>query len=339
MRLVLVRLSALGDLVHTWPLANALRRARPKLHISWVVEHSLRSLVDGHPAVDCTLTVHTRRWRRAPFSAQTRAETAIFRSRLLELEADLALDIQGTLKSAWVTHASGAKERVGLARPWRRERLAGLVYDRTVQGSVDPPHVVATNLAAARAVGVEPGELMAPDGRWLLERGTNRPSNGSAWPPRYSVVLPGAGHSSKIVPESVLAEVAKGLADRSVPAVVAWGPGEEARARTVVQGAAGKAILAPPTTILELAHLCAGASLVVGGDTGPIHLAASLGVATLAVFVATDWRRNGPLGDRAASISAAKLAETVRPNRAKALAPGAPTPREILRRCDELLKS
>lgn len=336
MRVVLVRLSALGDLVHTWPLATALRQALPQLHLTWVVEEPFRPMVEGHPAVDCVMTAATGRWRKSPFSRQTRTETASLQMKLREIHPDCALDPQGTLKSAWVTHLSGATDRVGLARPWRRELLARVAYTRCVDGDHDNPHVVASNLAMTRALGIDAGDLQAPDGRWLLGRSASIPETQSA---PFSILLPGAGHPSKIMSSTVLGETASGLADRGQPALIAWGPGEKERAEEIVAASGDSSMLAPATTILELAHLLHKAALVVGGDTGPTHLAASLGTPTLGVFVATDWRRNGPLGDKSASMSVAKLASKVRPNRAKALGPGAPTSQEILHRCDELLKS
>ena len=97
MRIVLVRLSALGDIVHTWPLAAALREASPDSHLTWVVEAPFAPLVDSHPAVDAVITTATRRWRRSPFSARTRAEVAALKSRFAELAPNLAIDSQGSL--------------------------------------------------------------------------------------------------------------------------------------------------------------------------------------------------------------------------------------------------
>ena len=156
MRVVLVRLSALGDIVHTWPLAVALAAGVPDLHLTWVVEEPLVPLVKEHPAVDAVIAVATRRWRRHPAAARTRAEIAVVRARLRELSADVCVDAQGLVKSALVARWSAAPVRVGFARPWRREVLAGLVYTRTVPGSRDDLHVVASNLALVRAFGLDP---------------------------------------------------------------------------------------------------------------------------------------------------------------------------------------
>ncbi len=338
MRLALIRLSALGDIIHTWPLAQSLRDNRPDLHLTWVVEEPFRSLVDGHPAVDSVITVATKRWRKAPFAPQTRAETDVVMTQLRELAPDLALDSQGTFKSAWITRWTGAGKRIGLARPWRRELLPGLVYTQVLPGSRTQPHVVATNLMLVRAVEAQPGhEISAPDGHWLLKRSNERYPQVRRNSP-YAVLLPGAGHPSKVLGTDVLGDLARRLASRGLEVLVAWGPGELERAEAVVAVADGAAEVAPPTSLEELTVLLGGASVVVGADTGPVHLAASLGTPTLAVFLTTDWRRNGPLGSRTAVLSGAALPKHVRPGSA-AVNPGPmPSAEAIEERVSQLIE-
>lgn len=304
MRIVLVRLSALGDIVHAWPLAAALRDADPTAHLSWVVEAPLAPLVDGHPAVDAVVPVATGRWRRSPFSVRTRSETGAFRSRIRELTPDLVIDAQGTVKSALVTHWSRAPRRVGLARPWRRELIAGAAYTETLPGSPGRDHVVATNLELVRAIGGHPpAGPPAPDGRWLADR-AGAPLAGP-WGSRYGVVLPGAGWRDKMVSVEVLAETARHLAERGLGVVVAWGPSERERAAQVAELGGRGVHVAPATDLLQLTALLGSAEAAVGGDTGPVHLAASLGVPTVAVFLTTDPVRNGPVGRRVAVVSGA----------------------------------
>jgi heptosyltransferase-1 len=302
-RIVLVRLSALGDIVHTWPLAQAIRDAQPEAHLTWVVEQPFRSLVDGHPAVDAVITVATKRWRRHLLSARTRAEISHLRTALHELQPTLAIDSQGVLKSSIITRWTGAPQRVGLARPWRRERLAGFAYTSTLCGSIDDRHVVATNLQLVRSVGGEPpDEVPHPDGSWLLDRMANRELPVPCNDP-YAVLVPGAGWASKQLPTDTLARVAHGIAARNLDVLVVWGPDERDRADAVASQGGHRVRLAPPTNINDLALVLSTAALVIGGDTGPVHLAASFGVPTLAVFTATDWQRNGPLGSRVDVIS------------------------------------
>jgi heptosyltransferase-1 len=301
-RVVLVRLSSLGDIIHTWPLAVELRRARPDMHLTWVVEDPFVPLVEGHPVVDAVIPVSTHRWRRRPLAAVTRAEIAVLRSRFSELQPDLTLDPQGVLKSALVTRWSSATRRVGLRRPWRRETIAGFAYTGTLAGSSSHPHVVATNLEMVRAVdAVPPDDPPAPDGRWLAGRLADRPQPVSGGD--YSVLLPGAGSKRKQLPVTMLAETATRISEFTSRTLVVWGPGEKSRARAVAGRAGINVEPAPPTDLFELTILLDRARLVVGADTGPVHLAASLGVPTVAVFNATDWRRNGPLGGAVAAVS------------------------------------
>ncbi len=304
MRIVLVRLSALGDIVHTWPLASAIRSAMPGAHLTWVVEEPLAPLVEGHPAVDAVLTVATGRWRKHPFAVRTRAEIGAFKSRVHELQPDLSIDAQGTLKSGLITRWCKAPRRVGLAQPWRREAVAGLAYTETLSGSSSHRHVIATNLELVRSVGGEPPvKPTQPDGRWLLDGA--RPRFAGSWKDRYAVVLPGAGQPDKILPAEVLAEAARHLVSLGMDAVVAWGPAERDRAQEIVTLGGTGLHLAPPTNLVELTVLLGSAAVVVGGDTGPVHLAASLGVPTLAVFLTTDPERNGPVGARVGVVSGA----------------------------------
>jgi len=337
MRLALIRLSALGDIVHTWPLALSLKRSRPEIHLTWVVEAPFLPLVEGHPAVDGVIPVRTRSWRKNPFSPRTRVETGRVRTLLKELSPDIALDSQGTFKSAWITRWTTAPERIGLARPWRRERLPGAVYTRVVPGARPFGHIVETNLAIGRALGGirPPGEVF-PDGRWLLEGSpAHQPVIRTKGP--YLALLPGAGRPSKILGVDVVAEVVRRMAARGLPSVILWGPGEESRAREIAGLSNGAAEVAPPTTIGELAVLLGKAALVIGGDTGPVHLAASLGVPTLGVFLTTDPRRNGPLGPRTAVVSSGILPPNVRPDRATVHPGDTPHPGLIEERAVELL--
>ncbi|NOZ79136.1 MAG: lipopolysaccharide heptosyltransferase I [Acidobacteria bacterium] len=296
MWVVLVRLSALGDIVHTWPLAVSLKNAMPSLRLAWVVEERLAPLVDGHPAVDATITVNTRRWRRRPWSPRTLREIRAIRQRLATLGPELCIDPQGVAKSAFMTFLSGASRRVGLARPWRREALAGLAYSEKIRVTATSSHVICTNLEFLKCLQVAPpDEPPAPDGRWLLSS-SHEAAHAVPAPGTYALIFPTAGNPAKGIPASILAEVAKELVGRGLQVLIGWGPGEKDLAGDVAGRVGPGARIAPPTTLKDLARLAAGARLVIGGDTGPIHLAASLKTPTVGVFTATDPQRNRPLG-------------------------------------------
>jgi ADP-heptose:LPS heptosyltransferase len=260
MRIVLVRLSALGDIVHTWPLAEALRSARPDAHLSWVVRALLPG---GRPPCRQRGLKWIPGARRHSVGARPGANRDA-RTRF-HSSPDLALDPQGVVKSALLTWWTGAPQRIGLATPWRRERLAGLGYTATLPGSRDRRHVVASNLELVRAVGATPpAELPHPDGRWLLDRIADRPCPVPPQPP-FVALLPGAGRAHKLLPVEGLAEVARRATAAGWAVQVLWGPGEEERASEVVARAGGAVWHRPPTS--GSGQGC-GARAVVGGDTG-----------------------------------------------------------------------
>lgn len=170
----------------------------------------------------------------------------------------------------------------------------------------------------------------------MLDRGGV--SVGPMQPDRpFAVLLPGAGHPSKVLPVEVLADVGRSLGDRGLDVVAAWGPGERERADAIASAGGEAVAIAPPTDLTQLAGLLGRATVVIGGDTGPTHLAASLHVPTLGVFLATDWRRNGPLGVRTDVVSTASLPGTVRPDRASTALGRPPTASDVTRAVDRLL--
>jgi ADP-heptose:LPS heptosyltransferase len=210
-----------------------------------------------------------------------------------------------------------------------------MAYTATVRGAPGSSHVVETNLALLRALNAEPPELVFPDGSWLLERVADRVPAGD-WSTPYAVVLPGAGGSHKILSRQSLSEVARGLVADGLGVVVAWGPGEKEHADVIASSAGDGVHLAPPTDLAELAALLGGATLVIGGDTGPVHLAASFGRPTLAVFLASDWRRNGPLGARTAVVSGAAAAARIPSGTARTRRQREVSAAEILKSAREL---
>lgn len=299
MHVLLTRLSALGDIVHTWPLVEALRRDGRVSRIAWVVEEPFADLVRSHPAVDATITVATRRWRRRLASSATRSEIAEARRAVESFGADAALDAQGLIKSAFWAAIAGVPTRIGFARASRRERLAGAFYTETITPPAGARHVVDVNLSLLTALGIAPPFGSVPDGRFLLS-GTN----GALPPPGCVAILPAAGGRGKVAGPELLGAVARHCHERGHLVTVVWGPGEYARAEAVVQASAGCAQLAPKTNIVELARYLGACSAVVGADTGPVHLAASLGVPTVALHLTTDPARNGPRGARVTTVDA-----------------------------------
>lgn len=298
MRILLTRLSALGDIVHTWPLAEAAAAAGHQL--AWVVEEPFAPLVATHPAVARTVVVATKRWRRRPASPNTRDEIRAALTAISSFAPEAALDPQGLWKSAAWAALAGVPRRVGLARAARRERLCGLLYTEVVE----PPrgaHVVDVNLSLLSALAATVPVGARPDGSFLV---AGNASPGWLAPGTVSL-LPATGGRGKAWSPHAYAHLAERLRRAGHRVVIIWGPREENLARSIAAAAGRGVDVAPPTSLAELATALSHSTVVVGGDTGPVHLAAALGTATVAVMVATDPRRNAPRGRRVTVLNGA----------------------------------
>jgi ADP-heptose:LPS heptosyltransferase len=221
---------------------------------------------------------------------------------------DVALDLQGLIKSAALSRASGAARVVGFASRYARERLASLFYtdpyDPGRGGLFDPHetrHVVDINLGMLSVLGLTPSSPEFPIDavESVAARIAARESGG-----RYALLNPGAAWPNKRWPPSRFAAVAVELRARhGLMSVVLWGPGEEAVAAEVVANSGGAAVMSPETTVADLVALSRGAALMVSGDTGPTHIAAALGTPIVGIYGPTRPARNGPLSVRDVTVS------------------------------------
>jgi lipopolysaccharide heptosyltransferase I len=300
-RIALVKLSSLGDVIHALPVAVSLRAARPRARLAWIVERREAAVLHGHPALDEVIVADTRRWRRARGPGALRAalgEALALRRRLAAARFDVALDLQGLVKSGAVAAATRAPLRVGFAAGRVREPLSVLFTNRRV---VPPPsacHVVEQYLALLAPLGITERRLEfhlpvtpaaeAAMEQWLAARGLK--------PHRRLVVLnPGAGRADKRWPVEHFGTLARRLTqDAGAHVLVTWGPGEERAAAAIA--AAAPAALAPPTDLTTLPALLRRASVMVAADTGPLHVAAALGVPCVGLYGPTAAARNGPYG-------------------------------------------
>jgi lipopolysaccharide heptosyltransferase I len=287
-RILIVRLSSFGDVIHALPLAANAKRAGAD--VAWLVEPAYRGLLEADPAVDRVFVADTKRWRRNPLSAA--ADVARLRRELREFAPDRTLDVQGLWKSALLARSAGAPV-VGFAAADRKEATSALLCDEPVR-PLPGGHVVDRNLALAEAAGV-PIRERSPDATFLLRRPSAEADAFLAGQPApFALYHPGAGRPDKTWGEERFAALAKLLsADAGLSPVVSWGPGDEERKRRMAELLPGVRVL-PLLPTEGLARVAARASLFVAGDTGPLHLADALGVPTLALFGPTDPARNGP---------------------------------------------
>lgn len=295
MRILIVRTSALGDVVHCLPVLTALRRHYPEAHIGWVVEAAMAPVLAGHPDLNEVLAVRLRQWRRQPWRAEVRRQITSAMARLRRFKADLVLDLMGNHKAGVLAWLSGCGQRLGPARPFRREPSSALWINRGTAISGD--HAVDRALAVLgglnlppEAPSFDPEKLFrapAPQAEQLL----------AGHPEPFALIAPGAGWGNKQYPAPWWGAVARALREHA--GIASWvpaGPGEEALAATVAASSDGAARDLGVVDLPTLAALMRQARLVLGGDSGPLHMAHALGASVLCLMGPTDPHRHGPYG-------------------------------------------
>jgi heptosyltransferase-1 len=282
MTILIVRLGALGDIVHTIPAAAALRRAFPAARIDWVVDARHVPFLELVTAVDRVVPLDGR-------SAQ--AWVRLVRN-LRPARYDVALDFQGLMKSAVLARASGARRVIGFSIWHLREKTARPFYSE-VDRDEGAGHVIWKNLQLLRTVGIMSSVVEFPMAgvQSAARDHVRRDAAGRG----IALINPGAAWPNKRWPAARYGEVGAFLRDAcGMQPYVIWGPGEETLAREVVEASAGAVRLAPPTSTGDLLELSREAALMVSGDSGPLHIAAAAGTRLVAIFGPTDPVRNGP---------------------------------------------
>lgn len=293
-RILLVRTSSLGDVVHALPVLVALRRHLPHARLGWVIEEPYAPLLAGHPDLDQLIVVRLRQWGRRPFGARTLREAARFLDALDRFAPQVVLDLMGNHKAAVLAALSLAPRRIGHDRAGRREPSSALWLSERV--TADGTHAVDRALSLLDALGL-PREPADFGGEKLFPAcmGARPAAIGEPGAP-YALLHPGAGWGNKAYPPAWWGEAVRRLhAATGVRTMVAAAPGEEALAASVVAAADGAETVAAPD-LPSLAALLRGAALMLGGDTGPTHLAHALGTPVLMVMGPTDPARHGPYG-------------------------------------------
>ena len=301
-RFLIVRLGALGDIVHAIPVAAALRRAFPSSQIDWLVSARHREILDLVRGID-------RRWIVNDRSGATDGRSLFDTVRMLRRsQYDIALDLQGLIKSALLARMSGARRVVGFSPNYAREGLARIFYGETHDpgrgGMFDPRetrHIVAINLGLLERFGVPAGP---PEFPIAVSESTAARRAADETGGRYALLNPGAAWPNKRWPPDRLGAIAAALRDRhGLKSVVLWGPGEESLARDVVAASSGAAILTERTRIADVVELARGATVMVSGDTGPTHIAGAVGTPLVGLYGPTRPARNGPMAAADETVS------------------------------------
>lgn len=288
-RILLVKPSAIGDVVHTLPVLALLRRRWPESHIAWLVAPACAGLLTGHPLLSEVVLFDRRglsAWYRSLSAARELRELL---GRLRSAAYDVVLDLQGLLRSGLLTYATGAPVRVGLASA--REG-AGAFYTHHVPDTGANRHAIDRYLDAAAFLGLGRGPVefvfntTADDvaaAETMLRTLGGRP---------VAVLLPGANWLTKRWPASHFAELASGLRRQGLAVVVAGAASDDVLAREIGPDLS----LCGRTTLAQLTAVLAKAAVVVANDTGPMHIAAALGRPLVTLYGPTDPVRTGPWG-------------------------------------------
>jgi lipopolysaccharide heptosyltransferase I len=303
-RLLIVRLSAMGDVIHTLPAVTALRKAFPRATIGWIIEERWVELICSprawrtgprspqRPLVDNIHSVNTTNWRSSLLSRQTWQQIAAGLAEVRAAHYDVAIDFQGAVRSALLARSSRAQVVYGVAQP--RENAASMWYTRQViaRGT----HIIEQNLSLAEAVSrqpIRPPKIPFPSDPIIEKELGDRLDSHHIGP--FAILNPGAGWGAKQWPAERYGYVAKKLAEEGLKVLINAGPGEELMAMAAEAASDGGAD-AFACSLSELIALTRRARLFIGGDTGPLHLAAALGVPVVGIFGPTNPARNGPFG-------------------------------------------
>ena len=306
MRVLIVRIGAMGDVLHALPAVAALRARHPEWFIGWAIEPRWSDLLQiaGDPEdllqeqrigskalIDRWYSIPTAAWKKKPLSSGTLREIRALRKVLRDESFDVCVDMQGAIKSAAVGLMAEAKVFAGMAAP--REKLARRFYDKTVE--TPAAHVVEQG---CELLGASVGELLTPARVTLpMDSEAERWADGVVRNEPFCLITPGAGWGAKVWPGDRFGKVAAELGRLGLRTVVNGSVHGSKEAVDVVNASDGFA-RAVPCSIKQLIALVRRATLVIGGDTGPLHMAAALERPVVAIFGPTDPARNGPYGTR-----------------------------------------
>jgi len=297
-RFLVIRLSSIGDIVHALPAVSALGRTYPQAQIHWVIESRFAALLEGNPFVHRVIKLDTLGWRNNLASGGTMTKIMQGIEALREFPYDAAIDFQGLIKSAIFARLSHSKKRIGLAWRWLREPLAGVFYTHRVTPQ-DRTHIIEINLSLVEPLGARASQWEFPLPGNFQDTEAVREQLRRLGTQEFIIVNPGGGWKSKRWAPENYAEVAARLAGRMPFDILVTGSQQEEEvAREILARANAPRAKWFPCTLLQFIALVRKAKLLIGGDTGPLHLAAAAGTPLVALFDSSDPRntpeRNGP---------------------------------------------
>ncbi|HEY9103575.1 lipopolysaccharide heptosyltransferase I [Chitinimonas sp.] len=284
-KILLIRLSSMGDIIHNFPALTELRQHFPEAEVHWVVEEAYLGLAGLHPGIDKIIPFALRRWRKRLWSKDNRAEIRAFRDTIQSAHYDLALDSQGLIKSALVGKLSGAP-LAGYSRKTARDPLSSFFYDRPID--VPRLHVIErARQLTGRALGYEP--------QGLLDYGIVPPAERLPWQPAdpYVVCLTATARDAKLWEEERWIALGRWLNAQGLRPVFPWGNEAEKVRSERLAAALDFALVPPRFSLVEAARLLADARLAIGVDTGLMHMAAAVDIPTVGIFCDSTFEHAG----------------------------------------------
>ncbi|MER9331396.1 lipopolysaccharide heptosyltransferase I [Mesorhizobium sp. M0488] len=317
MKVLIVKTSSMGDVIHTFPAVEDASLNRPDVSFDWCVEEAFAGIVALHPAIGRIHTVAIRRWRKALFNGGTWREAAALRRSLRACRYDLVIDAQGLLKSALVARQAGAAI-AGFDRSSAREPSATLFYDVTYAVPRDLHAIERTRRLFGLALGYQP-DLSTLNSGIVPPSGTLAAIAGKA-----AFLLHGTSREDKKWPVGDWIGTARLLVERGMTPVTTWSNASEKAVAEAIAGAVPSTIVVPKSPLADIAAILGRSTLVIGADTGLTHLASAFGLPTVAVFLATEPGLTGPCGQYASTLLAT--------------ADGRVTPAEVVAEAERLLE-
>jgi len=297
LRILVIRLSSLGDILHALPALGSLRASFPDARIDWAAEERMSFLLRAVPGIDQVLTLDTRTVRRRPWAPSAwlgliQAVRLLRRNRY-----DVVIDLQGLIKTGLLCLLSGARLRIGFSRALVKEAPAAWFYTRKLPKPDQELHVARLNLLATKLAGGRAAPLQSPLECPPADCAAVDALLGAERLSGYVVLNPGGGWYTKVWSAARFGELAERIQrELGLAVVVTTGPGEEELYREIARACTGPPPRHFQLPFLQLIPLCRRARLFVGGDTGPLHLASALGTPVVGIYGPTSPARNGPIG-------------------------------------------
>jgi len=303
-KIAIVKLSALGDIVHALPVASALRERYPHAHLAWIVERKGRAILEGNPDLDEIITFDKARWiRELPYPHRTLSviwEIGHFAYLLRTANFDLAIDLQGLMKSGILTWLTGASVRIGFSSDCCREAANARFTTYHVTPLEGDVHIVDKNLSLVRGLGINTRlkqfNIHIPESdRVYVHDFLHKQQVAEDTP--LVVINPGAGWETKCWGEDNFASLADMITSEVGGLVIfLWSPSELPLVKSIQRKMHHPSLRACPTNLKQSMALMQRAHLFIAGDTGPLHMAAALDIPCIGIFGPTSPERNGPYG-------------------------------------------